>query len=168
MAQLQYHPIAIITTTSGYGGEIRVKPFNRYSIEYLKGKDLQLENVSNNLIDISLERVIGVGEKMRFKFRGIDSHNDAKKLIGKTIYAITEPKDKINLVAADLIGYSVITDKGVIAGTLRDVLWLPSNDVYVVYNGKKEFLIPIVSEIVYSINHNKKVINISSIDGLLD
>ena len=46
-------------------------------------------------------------------------------------------------------------------------MWLPANDVYVVFNGKKELLIPIVAEIVLSIDYDKKEILIASIDGLI-
>ena len=47
-------------------------------------------------------------------------------------------------------------------------MWLPANDVYVVFNGIKELLIPIVPEIVLSLDHENKEIIISSIDGLID
>ena len=47
-------------------------------------------------------------------------------------------------------------------------MWLPGNDVYVVFNGEKEFLVPIVPEIVHSINYEKERILISNIDGLID
>ena len=50
----------------------------------------------------------------------------------------------------------------------KDVMWLPANDVYVVFNGKKELLIPIVPEIVLCLDYRKQEIVISSVDGLID
>ena len=163
----QLHPVAEITTTSGYLGEVRLKPFSRFSIDYIMKKTLQIGTSYDNLIDLKLEKAIGNGKRMRFKFEGINSELKAKNIIGKTIYASTKADDEINLIASDLIGFDVVTEKAEFVGELKDVMWLPANDVYVVFNGKKELLIPIVAEIVLSIDYDKKDILIASIDGLI-
>ena len=161
------HPVAEITTTSGYMGEVRLKPFSRFSIDYIKEKTLQIGTSYDNLIDLKLEKAIGNGKRMRFKFEGIDSELKAKNIIGKTIYANTKADDEINLIASDLIGFDVVTDTDDSVGELKDVMWLPANDVYVVFNGEKELLIPIVNEVVLSVDYDKKEILIVNIDGLI-
>ena len=163
----QLHPVAEITTTSGYMGEVRLKPFSRFSIDYIMEKTLQIGTSYDNLIDLKLEKAIGNGKRMRFKFEGIDSELKAKNIIGKTIYANTKADDEINLIASDLIGFDVVTDTDDSVGELKDVMWLPANDVYVVFNGEKELLIPIVSEVVLSVDYDKKEILIANIDGLI-
>ena len=60
---------------------------------------------------------------------------------------------------------NLIADDSV--GELKDVMWLPANDVYVVFNGEKELLIPIVNEVVLSVDYDKKEILIANIDGLI-
>ena len=161
------HPVAEITTTSGYMGEVRLKPFSRFSIDYIMEKTLQIGTSHDNLMDLKLEKAIGNGKRMRFKFEGIDSELKAKNIIGKTIYANTKADDEINLIASDLIGFDVVTDTGDSVGELKDVMWLPANDVYVVFNGEKELLIPIVNEVVLSVDYDKKEILIANIDGLI-
>ena len=163
----QLHPVAEITTTSGFMGEVRLKPFSRFSIDYIMEKTLQIGTSYDNLIDLKLEKAIGNGKRMRFKFEGIDSELKAKNIIGKTIYANTKADDEINLIASDLIGFDVVTDTGDSVGELKDVMWLPANDVYVVFNGEKELLIPIVKEVVLSFDYDKKEILIANIDGLI-
>ena len=163
----QLHPVAEITTTSGFMGEVRLKPFSRFSIDYIMQKTLQIGNSYDNLIDLKLERAIGNGKRMRFKFEGIDSDLKAKNIIGKTIYASTKADDEINLIASDLIGFDVVTDTVQFVGELKDVMWLPANDVYVVFSGGKELLIPIIPEVVLSIDYDKKEILIANIDGLI-
>tara|TARA_B100001123_G_scaffold154518_1_gene179030 strand:+ start:344 stop:847 length:504 start_codon:yes stop_codon:yes gene_type:complete len=163
----QLHPVAEITTTSGYMGEVRLKPFSRFSIDYIMEKTLQIGTSYDNLIDLKLEKAIGNGKRMRFKFEGIDSELKAKNIIGKTIYANTKADDEINLIASDLIGFDVVTDTDDSVGELKDVMWLPANDVYVVFNGEKEILIPIVNEFVLSVDYDKKEILIANIDGLI-
>ena len=163
----QVHPVAEITTTSGYMGEVRLKPFSRFSIDYIMEKTLQIGTSYDNLIDLKLEKAIGNGKRMRFKFEGIDSELKAKNIIGKTIYANTKADDDINLIASDLIGFDLVTDTGDYVGELKDVMWLPANDVYVVFNGEKELLIPIVNEVVLSVEYDKKEILIANMDGLM-
>ena len=164
----QFHPVAEITTTSGYDGEVRLKPLSRFSIEYILKKSLQIGTSYNSLVSLKLEKTIGLGKRMRFRFEGIDSHNKAKNIIGKTIFASTNADDAINLIGSDLLGFNVVTSSGTLLGKLKDVMWLPSNDVYVVFNGEKEFLVPIVPEIVLSVNYEEEKILISSIDGLIN
>ncbi len=163
----QLHPVAEITTTSGFMGEVRLKPFSRFSIDYIMEKTLQIGTSYDNLIDLKLEKAIGNGKRMRFKFEGIDSELKAKNIIGKTIYANTKADDEINLITSDLIGFDVVTDTDDSIGELKDVMWLPANDVYVVFNGEKELLIPIVNEVVLSVDYDKKEILIANIDGLI-
>ena len=163
----QLHPVAEITTTSGFMGEVRLKPLSRFSIDYIMEKTLQIGTSHDNLMDLKLEKAIGNGKRMRFKFEGIDSELKAKNIIGKTIYANIKADDDINLIASDLIGFDLVTDTGDYVGELKDVMWLPANDVYVVFNGEKELLIPIVNEIVLSVDYDKKEILIANIDGLI-
>ena len=163
----QSHPVAEITTTSGFMGEVRLKPFSRFSIDYIMKKTLQIGTSHDNLMDLKLEKAVGYGKRMRFKFEGIDSELKAKNIIGKTIYANTKADDEINLIASDLIGFDVVTDTGDSVGELKDVMWLPANDVYVVFNGEKELLIPIVNEVVLSVEYDKKEILIANMDGLM-
>ena len=163
----QLHPVAEITTTSGFMGEVRLKPFSRFSIDYILEKTLQIGTSHDNLMDLKLEKAIGNGKRMRFKFEGIDSELKAKNIIGKTIYANTKADDEINLIASDLIGFDVVTDTDDSVGELKDVMWLPANDVYVVFNGEKELLIPIVNEVVLSVDYDKKQILIANVDGLI-
>jgi len=131
-------------------------------------KSLQIGTSFDNMVNLKLEKTIGNGKRMRFKFEGIDSHNKARDIIGKTIFVSTNNDDEINLIGSDLIGFKVVTEIGREVGFLKDVMWLPANDVYVVFNGIKELLIPIIPEIVLSLDYENKEIIISSIDGLID
>ena len=45
---------------------------------------------------------------------------------------------------------------------------LPANDVYVIARGKKEVLIPVVPEIVRSVDIQMGLVTITPMDGLLD
>ena len=88
--------------------------------------------------------------------------------MGKKVFIEASSQDKINLISKGLLGYEIVTDKGEKFGYLRDVMWLPNNDAYVINYAGKEYLIPIIPEIIISIDHISNQINIKHMDGLID
>lgn len=161
-------PIATVTSTSGLDGDVRLRPLSRYFEDYIGDKGLMLGKTSSQSELIQLEVITGFGKKRRFKFQGVDTLNDAEKIVGKTLYVKASPDDNINMISKDLIGYDVVTNKGDVVGQLKDVMWLPTNDAYVINSGSKEYLIPIIPEIVKHFDHELHMIVIVPMDGLLD
>ena len=109
-----------------------------------------------------------MGKRRRFKFEGVDSVTDAEKILGQTIFIEASGEDQINMIGKDLLGYEVFAESGDFVGILKDVMWLPSSDVYVIKNRGKEYLIPVIPEVVKGIDYEQAVIVISSMEGLLD
>ena len=162
------HPIATITTTSGRSGDVRLRPLSRYFDDYIEEKKLMLGFSPDTSEDVRLEIVTGMGKRRRFKFEGVDSVTDAEKIVGQTIFIEASGEDQINLIGKDLLGYEVFAESGDLVGILKDVMWLPHSDVYVITKGKKEYLIPVIPEVVKGIDHEQGVIVISPMEGLLD
>ena len=105
---------------------------------------------------------------MKFKFQGIDTHKEAKNIVGKIIYIDSEKDDNINFIGENVIGFSVETESGKKAGILKDVMWLPANDVYILLKDGKELLVPVLDEFIISLNMDDKKLIIADVDGLLD
>ena len=82
-------------------------------------------------------------EQVRSSSDVIIKLDQAERIVGKTLYVSTGCDESINMISKDLLGYSVVTDSGEKIGELKDVMWLPSNDAYVIHDGKKEYLIPL-------------------------
>ena len=162
------HPIAKITKTSGLTGDVRLRPLSRYFEDHIEQDRLMLGLTSEDSEVVRLELISGFGKARRFKFRGVDNLQDANKIVGKILYAQADAEDSINLISKDLLGYSILTDSGLLVGELKDVMWLPSNDAYVIQGREKEYLIPIIPEVIKSIDHSCENIIISPMDGLLD
>ena len=162
------HAIAKITNTSGLKGEVKLRPLSRYSIDYIMTKDLHIGQIENNLSSLKLESKVGDGKKMKFKFQGIDTHTEAENIVGKTIYIDSEKDDNINFIGENVIGFSVETESGKKAGILKDVMWLPANDVYIILKDGKELLVPVLDEFIVSLKMDDKKLIIADVDGLLD
>ena len=162
------HAIAKITNTSGIKGEVKLRPLSRYSIDYIMTKDLHIGQIENNLSSLKLESKVGDGKKMKFKFQGIDSYTEAKNIVGKIIYIDSKKDDNINLIGENVIGFSVETESGKKAGILKDIMWLPANDVYIIFKDGKELLVPVLDEFIVSLNIDDKRLIIADVDGLLE
>ncbi|MCF0232402.1 MAG: 16S rRNA processing protein RimM, partial [Enterococcus sp.] len=72
----------------------------------------------------------------------------------------------------DLIGSRVIEKndgKSIELGTLTDVIQNTTQDIYVIgSDGKKDILIPVISEFIKKIDIETKTIEIETIPGLID
>lgn len=67
-----------------------------------------------------------------------------------------------------IIGLSVYTTVGNILGKVVDIFETGSNDVYVIKNNDKEYLIPAIKDVVKKIELKENRIIIKVMDGLLD
>ena len=161
------HPIARITRVSGLRGEVRLQPLSRYFDEYIETRELHIGFDTDMVQDIKLFNAIGQGKKRRFTFEGFKTRDSAETLIGQTLYAESRSGDNADLISKDLLGFSMVTESGELVGKLTDILWLPSNDVYVINDGKDEKLIPVIKEIVIGVDHLLKIIIIAPMEGLV-
>ena len=67
-----------------------------------------------------------------------------------------------------IIGLSVVTTGGTTLGTVKEILATGSNDVYVVTDGKREYLIPAIADVIKIIDLEGETILIEVMEGLLD
>ena len=160
-------PIAKITRAAGLDGEVGIRPLIRQFDEYV-GKPLYIGFDVNLARDVKLKKVTGVDKKRRFLFEGSKNRDEAESMIGQLLFASITDADPINLISSDLLGSTVVSDSGEIIGELVDMMSLPANDVYVIARGKKEVLIPVVPEIVRSVDIQMGLVTITPMDGLLD
>ena len=146
--------IGQIVNTQGLKGEVRVYPYtddiNRFDdLEYF-----YLDKGLNNKYEV--ERVRYKGNMVIMKIKGIDSIELAQKL------------EEDEFFVADLIGLDVFTVDGEKVGVVKDVLQHAINDVYVVNNGEKEYLIPSIEKFVPTIDLEENKMIINPIKGMLD
>ena len=163
-----FHPIAKVTKTSGLRGNVCLKPLSRYFEKYINKKKLMIGFSINQFNKVSVEKINGIGKKRKFKFSGFDSFDSAKKIIGKTIFVQTSLDSKINWISKDILDYKVIDESGNFVGHIIDVMWLPSHDAYIIEKDSKEYIIPIVPEIIRKVDYDNRNIIIRVIDGLFN
>ncbi|KPL02877.1 MAG: hypothetical protein AMJ73_08140 [candidate division Zixibacteria bacterium SM1_73] len=125
----------------------------------------EIEEVRTNLKSKRLK------ERVLLKLKGVETLEEAKKFVGS--FLEIEKEDLIKLPEGryfifDIIGLNVITTEDKEVGTVREVISLPANDVYVVQGEQQEYDIPAIKEVVKKIDLDKKVMIIEPKEGLLD
>lgn len=163
-----FHPIAKVTKTSGLKGDVCLKPLSRYFEKYINKNKLMIGFSIDRSNKISVEMINGIGKKRKFKFSGFDSLDSAKKIIGKTIFVQTSKDSEINWISKNILNYKVIDESGNLVGHIIDVMWLPSHDAYIIEKESKEYIIPIVTEIIKQVDYENRNIIIKVMDGLFN
>ncbi|MCH8327867.1 MAG: ribosome maturation factor RimM, partial [Candidatus Marinimicrobia bacterium] len=68
----------------------------------------------------------------------------------------------------DLVGYEMVLVTGERVGPILEVWALPANDVLKVDHNGKEALIPLIDQVVKSIDHQSRTVVIVPMEGLLE
>jgi len=151
-----------IVNTHGIRGEVKIQPWCD-SAEFLCKFDVYYINETPYRVLASRPHKGCVLAKLE----GVSDINAAMCLKNKVISVdregITLPEGQYFI--SDLLGLSVVTVDGETIGTIKDVLNLPANDVYVV-QGETEYMIPVVKEFVQSVDLVAKCVTVKLIPGM--
>lgn len=158
-----------ITGTHGLKGEVRVQPWAD-SPEFLAEFDELYLDKGAKKIEIKAARVHK--NMLIMKIKGVDTIDDAEKLRNKVLYM---DRDDVELEEGayfiqDLIGLDVLDDEtGEKIGTLADVSETGANDVYhIKTDDGKEYLIPVIPDVVKDISLEDGIIRVFKMKGLFD
>ena len=158
-----------ITGTHGLKGEVRVQPWAD-SPEFLAEFDELYLDKGAKKIGITSSRVHK--NMLIMKIKGVDSIEEADRLRNKVLYM---NRDDVELEEGaffiqDLIGLDVIDDDtGERIGRLVDVSETGANDVYhVKTDDGREYLIPVIPDVVRDISPEDGYVKIFRMKGLFD
>jgi 16S rRNA processing protein RimM len=165
----QYLEIGAVVSQHGVRGAVKLMPWAD-SPEVLRGLKYfyQTEEGGDPL---EAEKVSVLGRMVMVKFRGFDTPEQARKLIGKTLYAFRGdlhiPQGRV--LIDDMIGASVRDlSTGRVYGTLA---WVGSNgpqDLYEVDTPSGKAYIPAVSEFIAGYSEEERTLYVTPIKGMFD
>lgn len=162
----KYLEIGKITGTRGLKGELRVEPWcdspdilAGLKKIYVNGKVLNIlsARVQKSMVIMAIEGISNIdeAEKLRNTIINID-RNDLK--LEKGQYFIQ-----------DLIGLKVIdADNDNLYGKINDVFKTGANDVYQVTDGNKNYLVPVIQDVVLDVNIAEGYVKIRPIKGIFE
>ena len=155
-------PLGEILKPHGIKGELKILFYNEESKSLQKDQKVFLESPQKNIIEYKIERIFYSFRKNRIKFFDINTIDDADDLRGYIVNVDRNDLPKINdseYYLSDLVGYSLI-DK------VTEVLALPANNVLNISKDDKEYLIPLIDDVILEVDQNQEVIIIDPIEGL--
>lgn len=135
-------------------------------LRFAVGEKLTLEN--GNSLNVASNR--WHNQILLLSFVGITDRNKIEELRDQLLYA--EVDTKANQPGEyhfqQLIGCEVVLADKSKLGTVQEIVQLPGQDLLSVETEKGEVLIPMVKQIIVSIDVDQKIIQINPPEGLLD
>ncbi|MFN8626573.1 MAG: ribosome maturation factor RimM [Candidatus Binatia bacterium] len=163
-------PLGKIVSTHAIRGELRVRLYNPASTTLRRGGRVLLRygpasrewvvtgvRPHRNLLLLTLE--------------GCDSLTAAATLIGCEICvsaAELPPAAADEIYHHELLGMTVVTNRGAEIGVVAEMMTTASSDICVVRAGGREYLIPLIAHIVTAVDRAGRRIVIDPLPGLLD
>lgn len=108
---------------------------------------------------------------IRLTLEGVIDANMAETLKGKNVFVEESelpPAGENEFYYRDVIGCEVILADGRRIGTIEEIIATGANDVFVVREDGKEVLVPVIADVVKSIDVGARRVVIEAIPGLLD
>jgi len=102
---------------------------------------------------------------------GVTTADDAEALVGRVVCVPREhlpPRGPDEVYHLELIGCTVRTDTGESLGIVERVFATGSNDVCVVADGEREYLIPLIADVVVRIDVDAREMTVHPVPGLLE
>ncbi len=162
--------IGRIVKSRGVKGEFIVLPLT-FSLERFDDVSRVCIKLDDEIREFTIEYSKPYGRTIIMKLREINSPEDAAALRGGHLVVPEEESPPLPdgvYYYYQIIGLKVFTVDGVYIGRVTDIIETGSNDVYVVRDEGKEYLIPAIRDVIREIDIRNKKIIISPEAGLLE
>jgi 16S rRNA processing protein RimM len=163
--------IGSIVAAHGIRGAVKVQSFSDVPGRFGRLDDVLLGTTPERVRPARVVTASDEGPRVILRFEGSEDRDSAEALVGLNVYIdvadMAAPPEGRHFIH-DLIGCTVRTTSGTYRGTVRDVMLLPANDVYVVDYHGFEVLIPAVPAFVTEVDTARKAVTIETVPGLFD
>lgn len=165
---MEYTAIGKIINTHGIKGEVKIYPLTDDITRFdsLKEAYIGEEKLKVNVIGVKYNKNMPI-----IRFSEFNNINQVLTYKDEYLYVDNEnlmelPRDRYFVF--DLIHCKVEDMEGNFIGVLKDVIDNPTNDVYVIRDNEKEYLVPAIKEFVKYIDIENKLIRIDPIEGMIE
>lgn len=167
--------IARIVNTFGIRGQVKVIANTDFVEERFKvGQELTVARDGENLATVTIAKAQPHKGTYLLTFEEYDDINQIEHFKDAWLLIDAEeqqPLPEDEFYHHQIIGLTVHTTEGVVLGTIKEILALGSNDVWVVKRKeakKKDALIPYISEVVKEVDLEKGEVLVELMAGLID
>lgn len=168
---MEWVPVGRVTKTHGLKGELKFVPFMDEREIYRDFKRAALYKEDDKKGEYAVQSVRGAGSVFIIKFEGSDSIEAAKPLCGTVMFVPRgdlKPLPEGEYYRFEIEGLRVYDEAGKYYGCIEEIIETGSNDVYVVRDGKKETLLPMIESVVKTVDLKERKLIFHIVEGLLE
>ena len=162
--------IGKIVSTHGIHGKLRVYSYAESWMTFSALNSLYIQDEKGDTREYRLIHIEPHKNVLLLELGGISSLDEAERLVGASVLMekdVLSPLPDGEYYWLDVIGLRVFTDDGVFLGEVKRIIQTGSNDVYVVCDEEREYLIPSIEDVVIKIDIPDKKMIIHPMEGLL-
>jgi len=162
--------IGTIVKARGLQGEIKVTLYSGDSSDIAAFSTIAVEQ-RGTVKQCAVLQARSQGKNAVIKLREVTSREEAELLVGAEISVL---KTQMPPLADDefywheMLGLTVVTDKGRVLGSVTSLIATGANDVLVVTGNDGEYLIPAIQEVIVRQDNEAGILIISPMPGLLE
>ena len=159
-----------IVRKHGYKGDLVLKLDTDVPESYAELESLFLE-MGGTMVPFFIELSLFQGQFIRVKFEGVDSEEEAEKLLRKEAYLPLECLPELGegqFYYHEIVGYRVVDKVCGEIGVIKSVNDSSAQALFVIDNGGVEILLPMVDDFIDKVDKVNGVIYVNCPEGLVE
>jgi 16S rRNA processing protein RimM len=164
-----FEAVARVIKAHGLKGEVAVKPLVDLPLEHLCGAAVWFVPPPAGVTDRQLASVRSGPKGPLLAFTPALSTDDAHLVAGCTLLVRADAlPDDMPEDEPDPVGLRVIDEERGVLGVVDDVIVTGANDVWVVLGPYGEVLIPVIDDVVVTVDESARRVTVRLLTGLID
>ncbi|MCR8968768.1 ribosome maturation factor RimM [Facklamia sp. 7083-14-GEN3] len=172
---MEFYQVARIVNTFGIKGQLKLLMDTDFIEErFARDNRLFIMKDGKNIQEVTVENIQEHKGSYLVKFKEFNNINQVESFKGLTLAISAKDQQELEEDAYyhhQIIGLSVYTDQGEKLGTIKEIMALGSNDVWVVKAEKakqKDILLPFIDDVVKEVNLTEGRVLVELMEGLVD
>lgn len=167
---MEWIAVGHVTKPHGLKGELKLHPLisDTSLLHALRHARLDMEDGPREWL---IESLRGGGTPLIIKFKHCDTVEQARELAGHTLHIPAADFPELpegEYYWFQVLDLRVFDEDGRFYGTITEIIETGSNDVYVVHDGKKELLLPMIESVVKKIDLENGTLIFHKVEGLVE
>jgi 16S rRNA processing protein RimM len=163
--------IGVIVSAVGLRGEVRCSLLTDFPKRFEGLSHVMVATKEGERCPYSIVRVRFSSGFVYLRLEGVTSRDIAEQLRGRELQIPEEersPLPKDHYYRYEIVGLDVFSEEGRFLGKVDSILETGGNDIYLVKQDTREYLIPAIKSVVKKIDLLKREMTIFPMEGLLD
>ena len=168
---MRWIPVGKVPRTHGLKGELKFFPYDAGESIIRSLKNVKLGDGREADKEWQVESLRGKHSRRIIKFKGLDSIEAAQPLAGQTVHIRQGDFEKLpegEYYWFEIEGLKAYDDAGKYYGMVEEIILTGSNDVYVVRDGDRELLLPMIESVIHTIDLAEGKLIFHIVEGLIE